>query len=74
MIKYIPEDVSRGSETPASYHLFDIAEDMTKLFQTDAYLFHHFVAQLLYLSKQERLDIQLLVSLLCTSVRDPDNY
>ena len=52
---------------------FYIAEDATKLSQADADLFHHFVAQLLYLSKRARPDIHLSVSFLCTRVRGPDN-
>ena len=60
------------SATPAAHHLFDIAEDTTKLSQADADLFHHFVAQLLYISKRARPDIQLAVSLLCNIVRGPD--
>ena len=57
--------------TPTAHHLFDIAEDATKLSQTDADLFHHFVAQILYLSNRARPDIQIEVSFLCTRVRGP---
>ena len=60
------------SATPDAHHLFDIAEHATKLSQYEADLFHRFVAQLLYLSKRARLDIQISVSLLCTRVRGPD--
>ena len=45
---------------------------MTKISQTYADIFHNFVAQLLYLSKQARRYIQLEVSFLFTSVRYPD--
>ena len=64
------------SATPAAHQLFDIAEDATKLSQADADLFHHFVAQLIYLSKRARPDIQLSVSFPCTRVRGPniDDY
>ena len=57
MIDTITEDMKGESATPAAHHLFDIAEDATKLSQADADHFHHFVAQLLYLSKRERPDI-----------------
>ena len=57
-----------------AHPIFYIAEDAIKLSRTDADLFHHFVAQLLYLSKQARLEIQLEVSLLWTRVREPDTY
>ena len=79
MIKYIGkmldnflEDMKGGSSTPYSSHLFDIVEDATKLYQDDADLFHNFVAQLLYLSKRERTDIQIAVSFLCNRVIGPD--
>ena len=61
-----------GSVTPTARHLFDTAEDATKISQTDADLFHHFVAQLLYLSKRPRPERKLTVSLLCARLRDPD--
>ena len=64
----IPEDMKGESATPAAHHLFDIAEDATKISQADADIFHYFVAQLLYLSKRARPDIQLSVSFLCTRV------
>ena len=72
MLDNITEDMKGESSKTAAHYLFDIAEDATKLSQADAYLFHHFVAQLLYLSKRARPDIQLSVSFLCTRVRGPD--
>ena len=72
MLDDIPEDMMGESGTPAAHHLFDIAEDATKLSQADAYLFHHFVAQLLYASKRARPDIQLSASFLCTRVKGSD--
>ena len=61
MLENIPEDMKRESATYDAHHLFDISEDATKLSQADTDLFHHFVAQLLYLSKRARPDIQLSV-------------
>ena len=49
MLEYITKDMKRGSATSAEHHLFYIAEDATKISQADVDLFHHFVAQLLYL-------------------------
>ena len=46
MLDDITEYIKGKSATPAAHHLFDIAEDATKLSQADADLFHHFVAQL----------------------------
>ena len=64
MVYAVPEYMKGGSATPASHHLFDIAED-AKLSQTNSDPFHHFLAQLLYLSKRACPDIQLPVSLQC---------
>ena len=72
MLDYVPEDVKCESATPAAHHFFDISEDATKLSQADTYLYHHFVAKLLYLSNRARLDIKLAVSFICTRVRGPD--
>ena len=78
MLDYIPEDMKGESDTPAAHHLFEISEDSTKMSQAGADLFHHFVAQILYLylSKRARPDIQIEVSFLCTRVRGPvtDDY
>ena len=68
----VPEDIKGESATPAAHHLFDIAEDAMKLSQADADLFHHFVAQLLYLSERESPYIQISVSSLFTRVIGPD--
>ena len=64
------------TSTPAAHHLFEISEDATKLSQADAYLFHHFLAQLLYLSKRAHPDIHVSVYFLCTRVIGPhtDDY
>ena len=64
------------SATPSAHHLFDIAKDATKLSQANAYLFHHFLAQLLYLSMRLRPEIELTVSSMCTRFRGPntDDY
>ena len=50
MIDDTQEKMRGESTTAVVNHLFDIAEGGTKIFQTNADLFHHFVAQLLYLS------------------------
>ena len=73
MIDDIPEEMRGESATTDAHHLFDIAEYATKLSQTDADTFHHFVTQLLHLSKQAHSDIKLTVSLLSTRFRDHDN-
>ena len=74
MLDGIPDDMKGESATPAAHHLFDIAEDATKLSQANTDIFHHFVALLLYLSKRARPDIHLAVSFLCTRLRGPGTY
>ena len=64
MLGDIPEDMKGESATPAAHHLFDIEEDAKKIYQADADIFHHFVAQLLYISKRAHPDIQLSLSFL----------
>ena len=59
MLYNIPEDMKGESATPATHHLYDISEDTTKLSQAYADLFHHVAAQLVYLSKRARPDIQI---------------
>ena len=52
MLHDFPEDIRAESATPDAHDLFYIAEDATKLSQTNADIFHHFMVQLLYLSNQ----------------------
>ena len=54
------------SATPDVHHLFDIAENATKLSQAETDIFHHFLAQILYLSKRSLPDIHLAVYFLLT--------
>ena len=69
MLDNIPEYMKGESDTPTAHHLFGISEDATKLSQADADLFHHFLSQLLYLSKRERPYIKIAVSFLCTRAK-----
>lgn len=82
MIKYLkkvlanfPELICSISASPAADHLFDIHEDSEsrKLPEEHAVAFHHTVAQLLFLCRRARPDIQRPVSfVLCTRVQKPD--
>ena len=60
MLDDITEYIKGKSATPAAHHLFAISEDATKLSQSDADFFHHFVAQLIYLSKWAHPEIHLV--------------
>jgi hypothetical protein len=68
-----PADMSGTAPTPAANHLFNVNITNPKLLNpADAELFHHMVAQLLFLCKRARPDIQTAVSFLCTRVQHPD--
>ena len=68
-----PDELLKGASTsPAANHLFNVNEDCTKLDPATAILYHHIVAQLLYLGKRTRPDLLLAISFLCTRVQSPD--
>ena len=47
MLDNIPEDMKGGSATTAANHLFDIAEEATKLSRNNAEFIHHFCATII---------------------------
>jgi hypothetical protein len=68
----VPESMSGTAATPAANHLFEINPNTEKLNSSDSELFHHITAQLLYLCKRSRPDIQTSIAFLCTRVAQPD--
>ena len=81
MIKYLqkiteefPEVIKSTSPSRAGGHLFEVREeaDCKLLLEEQARRFHRTVAQLLFLCKQARPDIEPLVSFLTTRVKEPD--
>jgi hypothetical protein len=68
----LPEDMNGVSATPAANHLFEVNCNPSPLDTKLADFFHHVVAQLLFLCKRARPDIQTAVSFLCTRVKNPD--
>jgi hypothetical protein len=68
----LPEDMDGVSPTPAANHLFEVNKDPVPLDKELAEFFHHVVAQLLFLCKRARPDIQTAISFLCTRVKQPD--
>ena len=69
----VPSDMNGEAPTPAANHLFDVNNENPALLDREkAELFHHIVAQLLFLCKRSRPDIQTAVSFLCTRVKCPD--
>ena len=65
--------ISNGpSITPAGSNLFKVNNNAEKLSKDKADQFHRSVAQLLFLSKRARPDLQTAVAFLCTRVKEPD--
>jgi len=58
--------------TPAASHLLEVNESGVKLKTSEAELFRHNVAKLLFWCKCARPDIQTAVAFLCTRVKAPD--
>lgn len=61
-----------AAQTPAADHLFEINDACPKLNDEKGTIFHHIVAQLLFLSKRARPDILTAVAFLTTRVKSPD--
>ena len=73
MIEDTPDELLKGpASTPAANHLFQVNPDAKKLDTSSAIIFHHLIAQLLYLGKRTRPDVLTAVSFLCTRVQNPD--
>ena len=68
------EEIKKTSMTPSADYLFKIREkiDAAKLPEELAVMFHHTVAQLLFLCQRARRDIQTPVSFLTKRVKRPD--
>ena len=72
ILKEMPDDMAGVAPTPAANHLFDVNTDAPKLNEAKKEFFHHVVAQLLFLCKRARPDIQTAIAFLCTRVQKPD--
>jgi hypothetical protein len=68
----MPADMAGVSATPAANHLFEVNPEANKLDDAKKEFFHHVVAQLLFLCKRARPDIQTAIAFLCTRVQHPD--
>jgi hypothetical protein len=66
------DDTTRTAATPAAEHLFKVDEDAQKLSQSQATIFHHFVAKCLFATKRARPDISTAMAFLTTRVKGPD--
>jgi len=69
------KDMQGESPTPASLHLFQNDDEAAVLLPEDqADLFHHYVAQLLFLCQRARPDLQTAMAFLCTRVKAPNEH
>ena len=76
VIEEFPEVLRGTKASPSGDHLFTIREYGERKFlpEEQARQFHHTVAQLLFLCKSARPDIEPLISFLTTRVKGPDKY
>jgi hypothetical protein len=58
--------------TPAAEHLFQVRDDVAKISEKMAKVFHNFTARGLFATKRSRPDIHTAISFLTTRVREPD--
>jgi hypothetical protein len=81
MISYVKEMITEFqqhdptdtvSATPAGEHLFKVRDDVPKLPEDAAKVFHNFTAKALFLTKRARPDIHTAVAFLTTRVKEPD--
>jgi hypothetical protein len=74
VLEDMPLEWDGEAATAAANHLFEVnTKDPIMLNEDKAAMFHHHVAQLLFLCKHARPDIQMAVAFLCTRVKGPDN-
>ena len=75
MLNDIPEDMIGSRMTAVPNQLFNtLEEDVKKVDKRTAETFHHITAQMLYLRKQARPDVQLGTAFVSTRVRNPDEH
>ena len=64
----LPEDMEGTAVQPTRKYLFKVNEDATKFDDKTADLFHHYTAQLLFIFKRARPDLQTAIAFLCTRI------
>ena len=69
-----PEEIEKSAPLPHTDYLFKIRDEdeATFLPEAQAVMFHHSVAQLLFLGCRDCMDIQVAVAFLTTRVKKPD--
>jgi hypothetical protein len=74
VIAEFPEMIAGKAAMPAADHLFTVRDkkEARALEEERALVFHHTVAQLLFMSMRARRNIQTAVAFLTTRVKNPD--
>jgi hypothetical protein len=74
VIAEFPEMITGKAATPAADHLFTVRDkkEARAIEEERALVFHHTVAQLLFMLTRARRDIQIAVAFLMTRVKSPD--
>ncbi len=74
VIAKFPEMITGKAAMPAADHLFTVRDEKEAraLKEESALIFHHTVAQLLFMSTRARRNIQMAVAFLTTRVKSPD--
>ena len=72
MLPDLPDDMNGTAATPAAEHLFKTRDDVPKLDEEHAALFHRVTAQLLFASQRARPDLRTVISFLTKRVQAPD--
>jgi hypothetical protein len=74
VIAEFPEMITGKAATPAVNHLFTVRDkkEARALKEERALVFHHTVAQLVFMSTRARCNIQTTVAFLTTRVKSPD--
>jgi hypothetical protein len=74
LLEAVPDDMKDDiAETPAADHLFTVNPSAKRLDRATRESFHSLTAQLLFLSRRARPEIQTAVSFLCTRTQAPDD-
>ena len=72
MISDLPDDMKGLATTPAADHLFKVRDNVPKLDDEKAELFHHVTAQMLFVAQRGRPDLRTAISFLTKRVQTPD--
>ena len=72
MLEELPDDMGGSASTPVADHLFRTRENVPKLDEERAELFHQVTAQMLFVSQRGRSDLCTAVSCLTKQVKAPD--